>query len=117
MPARLTFPRSRRLSGRSAFARVFAQRQSASNQRLVVYAAENDGKPSRLGLSVSRRIGSAVIRNRVKRLLREAFRLEQRELPPGFDFVVVARTSKDVDVPALRQSLLDAARRAVARRG
>lgn len=57
---------------------------------LYVFPREGEGPP-RLGLSVSRKVGGAVQRNRIKRLLREAFAVESSHLPPGTDAVVVAR--------------------------
>lgn len=58
---------------------------------LVVYGLPNDGPYSRLGLSVSRKVGNAVVRNRWKRVVREAFRMHAGELPPRLDLIVVPK--------------------------
>lgn len=81
-----------RLSRSAEFDRVFRQGRSIANRVLVLYAfpRAGEGEP-RLGLSVSKRVGGAVERNHVKRLLREAFALESAGLPDGVDVVVVAR--------------------------
>jgi ribonuclease P protein component len=92
-------PKRRRLSRSAEFERVYRQGRSKANRFLVLYAfpreeenlpdADPDGP--RLGLSVSRRVGGAVDRTRVKRVLREAFWAEAERLPSGADYVVVAR--------------------------
>src|ERR687893_1409469 len=90
-------PRRRRLSRSAEFERVYRQGRSKGNRYLVLYAFPRAGEGSpdeggpRLGLSVGRRVGGAVGRTRVKRVLREAFWEEAERLPDGSDYVVVAR--------------------------
>jgi len=83
----------RRLSRSGEFERVYREGRSHASRHLVVYAfprADDESEP-RLGISVGRKLGGAVERNRIKRLLREAFWAGAGELAPGHDFVIVAR--------------------------
>jgi ribonuclease P protein component len=87
-------PKRRRLSRSAEFERVYRQGRSKGNRYLVLYAFPRDDdsrEGPRLGLSVGRRVGGAVDRSRVKRVLREAFWEEAPRLPAGSDYVVVAR--------------------------
>jgi ribonuclease P protein component len=82
-----------RLSRSADFDRVFRSGRSHAGRELVLYLFPRVGDtgPARLGLSVSRKLGGAVDRNRVKRLLREAFAQESDRLPPATDAVIIAR--------------------------
>ena len=102
------FPRRRE---KLEFDPVFARRCSAGDDLLVVYGLENGLTWPRLGLSVSRKIGRAVIRNRWKRRLREAFRLSRERLPAGIDLVVIARPAEEPEFGRLRESLIELATR------
>ncbi len=85
---RYRFPPRMRLKTAHQFREVYRARVILGKGPLVVYSLPNDLDHPRLGLSVPRRVGGAVVRNRVKRHLREAFRLQQHELPRGYDFVI-----------------------------
>ena len=81
-----------RLSRSADFDRVYRQGKSHGGRALVLHAfPRGDDEPSRLGLSVSKKVGGAVERNKVKRLIREAYDAYEAKVLPGYDVVVVAR--------------------------
>ncbi len=108
-------PRRARLSGRKRFAEIFAARRSASDARLVIYAASSALPGPRLGLVVGRRHGGAVRRNRIKRRIREAFRHLRDRLPTGFDYIVVPREGEVATPGEYAASLSAVCRRAAGR--
>ncbi len=87
----LGFPRSLRVRSKQDISAVFATRRAMGVGPLVVHAAQTSHGTARLGLAVPRRAGNAPTRNRIKRLLREAFRLSRSHWPDGWDFVVVVK--------------------------
>ena len=87
------YPKTCHLVRGMDFERVYGRRATASDGVLLIFADRNGLQHPRLGLSVSRKIGGAVVRNRWKRRLREAFRLNQSNLPPGIDLIVIPRSA------------------------
>ena len=87
------------------FDRVYRRRATASDGRLLVFACHNGLSHARMGLSVSRKVGNAVKRNRWKRLIREAFRLTRDELPQGVDMVIIPRQSVEPELHQLIETL------------
>ena len=86
------------------FRRAYAARNSVADGVLIVYAVGNQLGYSRIGLSVSRKVGNAVVRNWWKRRIRESFRLTQSTLPVGIDFVVIPRAKSLPDFKRLSDS-------------
>ena len=84
-----SFPKKKRLISNSQFKAVMARGRRYSDDVLTLYMARNDCEYSRLGVSVGKSRGNAVVRNRLKRLMREAFRQNQEQIPAGFDYVLM----------------------------
>ena len=102
---RRTLPRHMRLTREGDFKAVYQARHSAADARLILYTRPNGLGDSRLGLSVGGRWGNSVLRNRFRRLCREAFRLSRHELPAGYDYIVIPRRTIDLSLDELTESL------------
>jgi ribonuclease P protein component len=90
-PRRYPFSKSHRVRSRVDFSAVFDAKVRQSRGPLTAYALPTDHKTPRLGLSVGRRVGTAPRRARIKRLLRESFRLLQHDFPRPYDLIIVVR--------------------------
>jgi ribonuclease P protein component len=98
------------LKKNSAFKLVYAHGISVSNRLLVLYKRKNDSETNYLGITVSKKVGGAVTRNRVKRLVKESYRLTEERVAVGYDLVVVARVAagtKDISFDSIDLSLKD----------
>ena len=107
-----------RLSRDSDYRAVFAHKCRKTRGPITVFVRANATAHHRLGLSIGKRVGAAHTRNRVKRLIREAFRLERDAIPPtpdgsGYDLVVTARAHDPIPLDAWRAHLRDAAGAAI----
>lgn len=102
---KLGLSNQQRLRHREEFSTVYAQRTRVGNRFLLIYAKPNNFKVTRIGLSVSRKMGGAVVRTKLKRLIREAFRISQNDIPAGLDLIIIPRTVEDVSLENYSKSL------------
>jgi ribonuclease P protein component len=109
------FLRAYRITRGADFQRAYQRRLTAGDDRLLVFVHNNGLSYPRLGLSVSRKVGGAVVRNRWKRCIREAFRLSREDLPCGIDLLVIPRPDVVPSMKELQESLIKLARRAAKR--
>jgi len=100
------FPKSVRLVSQLDFDRVFREGIVASDSVLVVHATRGTQPWTRIGLSISKKVGNSPVRNRWKRLIREAFRRQKLDLPLNMDMVVRPKRGAVADYKLVTQSLL-----------
>lgn len=110
-PARFTLPRRLRLLAARDFRRVYQRGRRAHGKSLVVVALPRRQGGLRLGVSVAKSHGSAVRRNKIKRLLREAFRLERPGLPDDLDLILIPLPRPRYSLAELRTELAELVRR------
>ena len=75
------------------FRKVYQKRKSMANKLLIIYIAENGYEFNRVGFTVSKKVGKSVVRSRVKRLLKESYRLNSEKVVQGYDIIFVARNT------------------------
>ncbi|HTN05057.1 ribonuclease P protein component [Planctellipticum variicoloris] len=105
MTIRFPFPPTAHLRRGADFRRVYDRKCKAADGVLLVFIDRSPQAETRIGLSVSRKHGNAVVRNRLKRLLREAFRLSSERLPAGLDLVAIPLAKDRASLPAYIESL------------
>ena len=102
-------PPSRRLHTRADFAGAYDARAKRSAGPILMFSRPNGLGHPRLGTSLSRKVGNSVRRHRIKRLLREAFRLGQHELPSGYDYLIVVRPHAPLELAEYQRMLSELA--------
>lgn len=103
-----------RLTKREYFDKVYRHGKSAANHQFVLYYKVQHGQESfRLGVSVSKKLGNAVVRNRIRRMLKEIVRLNAARIPGGYDFIIIARKpAAEMSYQEMEKSVLHVLKRA-----
>lgn len=101
-----------RIKKNSQFRYIYKRGKSFLDENLVVYLFRNNKNTNRVGISVSKKVGNSVRRNRVKRLIRESYRLSKDSFKKGYDIIVVARVrANSADFKKIRNSLVNLLRK------
>lgn len=111
-----SLPKAERIRKRAEYVSIQTQGRKLSTPSLLAFTVWKAQAPLRLGITVSKRVGGAVVRNRVKRLLREVFRHVKDRLPPGLQLVIVAKAdAAQLDFQRTRAEFLEICRRCAPR--
>ena len=105
------FDKNQHLRSKHDFEHVYSLKNKAADGVLLVFIAVNQLSLTRIGLSVSKKHGGAVVRNRLKRLLREAFRTRQDQIPTGIDLIAIPLSREKATLAAYQESLVKISRR------
>jgi len=107
--------REYRLAKRKDFSRVYKLGKSAANRQFVVYVMKNQQTAKmRVGVSASKKLGGAVVRNRLRRRVKEIVRLHAEHIAPGHDFIIIVRKpAVDMEYKEMEKSLVHALKRAM----
>ena len=89
------------------FRKVYRHRNSMANRLLIIYIRENHENYNRVGFTVSKKVGKATVRNRVKRRMKESYRLKEHHIVPGYDVVFIARdTAADSSMAEIESAMM-----------
>ncbi len=112
----MQFRKSQRVVRSKQFTLILRKGACAADGVLVLFAVEAESTPSpRLGITIPKKMGNAVIRNRWKRLIRESFRTQQDQIPSGYDFIIRPKKGAQPAWETIRRSVPALARKAVKR--
>jgi len=110
----MDFSRTKGLKKDSDFRKVYKKGKSVANKYLVMYVLENELENSRVGISVSKKVGNAVNRNKIKRRIRESYRLNiDEKVKDGYDIIFIARiSSKEATHKDIEKSVINLSKKA-----